>query len=353
VELQQQDEIFIRRCFELAVKGLGMTRTNPVVGSVIVHKGKIIGEGYHHEFGGPHAEVNAIRSVKNKDLLKESTLYCSLEPCSHYGKTPPCSLLIKQSGIPRVVVANLDPNPQVSGAGLRQLREAGIEVKEQVLEEEGFHLNRRFFTFHTKIRPYIILKWAQTADGFIDLKRQPGDPVGPNWITDEVARTLVHKWRAEEAAVMVGTDTLLNDNPRLNVRRWAGRNPVRACIDRNGRLGKDLHVMDGSLDTIIFSCVPDIYPAGVRGIFIDPEAGLEDLLAELFNQHLISVMVEGGAKLLASFIEAGLWDEARVFTGDILFREGINAPHIGLKPEKEVIFSGSRLSVYRNQHSTI
>ncbi|MFZ5940991.1 MAG: bifunctional diaminohydroxyphosphoribosylaminopyrimidine deaminase/5-amino-6-(5-phosphoribosylamino)uracil reductase RibD [Bacteroidota bacterium] len=344
----EQDEIFMRRCFELAVKGLGLTKTNPVVGCVIVHRGKIIGEGYHHEFGGPHAEVNAIRSVKNKELLKDSTLYCSLEPCSHYGKTPPCSLLIRQSGIPRVVVANLDPNPQVSGAGLSQLREAGVEVKTQVLEEEGFHLNRRFFTYHTLKRPYVILKWARSRDGYIDLLRNPGDPVGPNWITEDVARTLVHKWRAEEAAVMVGTDTVLNDNPQLNVRRWTGRNPVRITIDRKGRIRDGLHILDGSLDTIIFSCLTDIYPGEVRALPIDPAYHLRDILGEMYNQHLISVMVEGGARLLNSFISTGLWDEARIFTGKVLFRNGVVSPFLDLEPEKEVDFMGNRLSVYRN-----
>jgi len=353
VEIQQQDEIFMRRCFELAVKGLGLTRTNPVVGSVIVHEGKIIGEGYHHEFGGPHAEVNAIRSVKNKEVLRESTLYCSLEPCSHYGKTPPCSLLIQQSGIPRVVVANLDPNPQVSGEGLRQLREAGVEVTARVLEEEGFHLNRRFFTYHTKKRPYIILKWARTSDGYIDLVRKPGDPIGPNWITDEVARTLVHKWRSEEAAVLVGTNTVVNDNPQLNVRRWMGKNPVRISIDRNGRLTPDLHIMDGSLDTLIFSCLPDSYPGGVRSVLIDPGFSLDELLAELYNQHIISIMVEGGAELLNSFLEEGAWDEARVFTGKVSFGKGIAAPVISSEPEKEVMFMGSRLSVFRGPQNTI
>ena len=198
------DEIYMRRCFELARKGLGLTRSNPLVGSVIVHNDRIIGEGYHHEFGGPHAEVNAIRSVKDTSLLADSTIYINLEPCSHFGKTPPCSLLITQKGIRRVVISNEDPFPEVNGAGIKALRENGVEVVVGVLREEGYNLNRRFFVYNTKMRPYIILKWAQTQDGFIDLVRQPEDREGPKWITSEVCRTLVHKWRTEEASIMVG-----------------------------------------------------------------------------------------------------------------------------------------------------
>ena len=199
----------MRRCFELARKGLGMTMANPLVGAVIVHDDRIIGEGYHHEYGGPHAEVNAIRSVKDPSLLSHSTLYCSLEPCSHHGKTPPCSILIHQKGLRRVVVSNLDPFPSVNGKGIKYLEDAGLEVERGCLEEEGFHLNRRFFHYVIYKRPYVILKWARTADGFIDHERKPGDMEGPAWISNEVCRTLVHKWRSEESAIMVGTNTVL------------------------------------------------------------------------------------------------------------------------------------------------
>jgi len=191
--MSDRDEFYMRRCLDLAGKGLGLTRTNPLVGCVVVHNDRIIGEGYHHEFGGPHAEVLALRSVKNQELLSESTLYCNLEPCSHQGKTPPCTLLITRKRIRRVVIANTDPFPSVNGRGVAHMRESGIEVETGCLKEEGYSLNRRFFHFHIKKRPWVVLKWAQTSDGFMDVVREPGDPVGTNWITDDVSRTLVHK----------------------------------------------------------------------------------------------------------------------------------------------------------------
>jgi len=325
----------MRRCFELARKGLGMTRSNPLVGCVVVHGDRIVGEGFHHEFGGPHAEVTAIRSVKDPSLFAQSTLYCNLEPCSHYGKTPPCSLLISQKGIKRVVISNQDPFPSVNGQGIRELKDSGIEVISACLETEGMDLNRRFFHYVTYKRPYVILKWAQTADGFIDLEREPGDQEGPRWISNELSRTLVNKWRSEESAIMVGTNTVLTDNPRLNVRRWTGGNPVRITLDRRGRLSDNAHMLDGAQDTIVFTGVERNYSGRIRTVRADPSYELVDVMEELFDQQITSVLVEGGAILHNAFLASGLWDEARVFTAPDCFGAGVRAPQL-----KNAVFDG-------------
>ncbi len=343
----------MRRCFELARKGLGMTQSNPLVGAVLVHDDRIIGEGYHHEFGGPHAEVIAIRSVKDPSLLSQSTLYCNLEPCSHHGKTPPCSMLITQKGIRRVVVSNGDPFPSVNGQGLRHLEDSGVEVETACLEEEGFHLNRRFFHYINYRRPYVILKWAQTADGFIDLEREPGDREGPRWISNELCRTLVHKWRSEESAIMIGTNTVLTDNPRLNIRRWSGSNPVRITLDRRGRLPDNAHMLDGTQETLVFTGVDRNYAGKIRIVHADPSYTLVDVMEELYDQQLTSVFVEGGAQLHNSFLSTGLWDEARVFKGKMSFSQGVKAPEINEKPDERVQIGDAQLEVYRNKDSTI
>jgi diaminohydroxyphosphoribosylaminopyrimidine deaminase/5-amino-6-(5-phosphoribosylamino)uracil reductase len=339
----------MRRCFELARKGLGLTNTNPLVGCVIVHNDRIVGEGYHHEFGGPHAEVNAFRSVKDSSIFPEATMYCNLEPCAHHGKTPPCSMLIVQKGIRRVVISNLDPFPSVNGKGVKQMEDAGIQVESDCLAEEGYYLNRRFFIYQKKRRPYVVLKWAQTIDGFIDLEREPGDPVGTNWITGEVCRTLVHKWRSEEAAILVGTNTVMSDNPRLNVRRWSGDNPVRITLDRKGRLSGSSNILDGKQDTIVFAGIPGQYSGKTRSIQVDPSYELEDLLEELFDQQIISILVEGGAQLLESFLKSGLWDEARVFTGKMSFSQGVNAPELHKTPDETLVFNDTKLKWYNNR----
>lgn len=345
-----RDIIYMRRCLELARKGLGLTRTNPLVGSVIVCDDRIIGEGYHHEFGGPHAEVNAIRSVKDTSLLSRSTLYSNLEPCSHQGKTPPCSELICHKGIRKVVIANQDPNPSVDGRGIQQLRDAGVEVVSGCLEGEGYHLNRRFFHFHRKKRPYVVLKWAQTSDGFMDVARSPGDPRSTNWITSDICRTLVHKWRSEEAAIMVGTNTIIADDPLLNIRRWGGVNPVRVTLDRNGRLSPEANILDGSQETLVFTGVPGKYSGKTRSIPVDPSYDLADLMEELHDSQIISVFVEGGADLHRSFLESGLWDEARVFTGKITFSQGVAAPRMVRDAVERMEYGGSLLEVYENHH---
>ena len=347
--ITERDKIYMRRCFELARKGLGMTMANPLVGAVIVHNDRIIGEGYHHEYGGPHAEVNAIRAVKDASLLSESTLYCSLEPCSHHGKTPPCSMLIKQKELKRVVVSNLDPFPSVNGKGIKCLEDAGIEVERGCLEDEGAQLNRRFFHYINYRRPYVILKWAQTADGFIDLEREPDDHEGPRWISDEVSRTLVHKWRSEESAIMVGTNTIITDNPSLNVRKWAGENPVRITLDRNGRLSDSAQILDGTQETIVFTGVQRNYSGKIQIVQADPSYEMVDVMEELFDRQIVSVFVEGGAKLHRSFLESGLWDEARVFTGKMLFDQGVKAPEIDEKPDETLKIGDAKLEIYRNK----
>ena len=297
-------ETYMQRCFQLAENGLGQVAPNPLVGSVIVHDGKIISEGLHQKYGENHAERNAILQVKYENLLKNSTLYVNLEPCSHFGKTPPCADLIIEKQIPKVVISNLDSNPEVAGKGIERLRNAGIEVITGVLEDEGRFLNRRFFTYIERNRPYIILKWAESLDGFIYNETQ-------RWITNKAMRNLVHKWRSEESAIMVGTNTVLIDNPQLNVRAYFGKNPLRITIDKNHKLPKNLHFFDNSQPTKIYETTD-----------------LSEILANLHSQKIQSLIVEGGAKLLQSFIEKNLWDEAHILTGNKQLLSDLKAPKI-------------------------
>lgn len=355
------DRMYMARCLELAQDGQGNVAPNPMVGALIVHNGKIIGEGYHVKHGESHAEINAINSVKDKSLLKESTLYLSLEPCSHFGKTPPCTDTILEMGIPRIVVATMDVNPKVSGRGIELLRKAGREVVVGVLEDESRDLNRRFFTFHTRKRPYIILKWAQTLDGFIDMVRKPTDPIAPIWITNELSRTLVHRWRSEEQSILIGTRTVEKDNPMLNVRDWSGRTPTRVIIDRKLRLPIESHVFDGSIPTLLF--IGNNAAASVRKaqfavipnleiILIDFAKGMEmQLLKELYDRNIISVMIEGGAMLIDSFVKKNLWDEARVFVGNQFFYDGVKAPSFTRELYSYDALGDSKLFTYRNRQA--
>ena len=328
--------IYMRRCLELAAKASGYTAPNPMVGAVIVCDGRIIGEGFHRKYGEPHAEVNAIGSVREKSFLDRSVLYVNLEPCSHHGKNPPCADLIIASRIPHVVVGSADPNPLVAGQGIAKLRDAGIEVTEHVLEEECDRLNIRFMTFHRKKRPYIVLKWAQTSDGFIDVVRDQNVVGRPTWITGWYEQTLVHKWRTEEQAIMVGTNTATADNPFLNIRRWHGRQPLRMTLDRQLRLPPSLNLFDGSMPTLVFTekQPPDkgIHPLDTANVSYSTVPFDENLpqhiLDELYNRKIISLLIEGGAQLLQTFIDAGLWDEARIFTGKTKFGDGVKAPGI-------------------------
>ncbi len=322
-------EKYMKRCIELARLGLGHTAPNPLVGSVIVYEDKIIGEGYHRSFGQAHAEVNAINDVRDKALLKKSTLYVNLEPCAHTGKTPPCTDLIIREGIPEVVIGTSDPHPLVSGKGIQCLKNAGVHTICEVGKKDCIELNKRFFTFHTLKRPYIILKWAQSADGYMDVIRQPDETSEPNWISNEISRILVHKWRAEEQAIMVGTNTALMDNPRLNVREWHGKNPVRVLIDRSLRIPKSLHVLDKSIKTLIINEIKDQQDG--NNIYIKTSFDqrlLFSVIEILYKLEIQSVIIEGGRMLLDSFIALGLWDEARVFTGTKSFGQGIRAPVI-------------------------
>ena len=338
----------MRRCLELAGRGMGTTAPNPMVGSVIVHQDRIIGEGYHQEFGAAHAEVNAIASVKDPSLLTDSTLYVNLEPCSHFGKTPPCSMLIIEKEIPRVVIGTADSNP-VSGGGIKQLEENGIDVRTGILEEECLSLNKRFFTYHQEKRPWILLKWAQTEDGFIDVIRKDDTPAGVNWITGSEARQWVHKWRSEEQAILVGTRTALLDNPELTVRDWHGRNPLRLVIDREGILPGHLNLFNDSADTCVFTSKPVSDHDRVKYVKVNREEDyLEAILKYLFSAEVVSLLVEGGAALLNSFIKKGIWDEARVFTGKKKFGTGISAPEIQYTPREELSVGGDQLQIFRN-----
>ena len=342
-------ENYMRRCLDLARQGEGLTWPNPMVGSVIVHQGKIIGEGYHRKAGGPHAEVWAIQSVKDQSLLEESTLYVNLEPCSHYGKTPPCSLLIQQKKIPRVVIGCTDTFSEVSGRGIAMLRAAGIDVQTGILEKESRELNRRFFTYHEQKRPYIILKWAETQDGFIDIDREETKDNRPTWITNEHARRVVHLWRSREQSILVGSITARKDNPSLTVRDWAGPHPLRMVLDRSGILPDHLALFDGEAPTLVFTSHTERQYNHAEKITIAPNSNpIETILETLYQRQVQSVIVEGGTQLINAFIDMNLWDEARVFTGVIWFRNGVKAPRLNLSPVENEKFGSSNLHIYRN-----
>lgn len=325
-------EKYIKRCLQLAKNGLGTTRPNPMVGSIIVYDDKIIGEGFTSPYGGNHAEVNAIASVEDKSLLSLSTIYVSLEPCAHFGKTPPCADLIVKHKIPKVVIGVVDDNSLVSGAGVKRLRDAGCEVVVGVLENECKELNKRFFTFHNKKRPYIILKWAQTNDGFIDKKRVEDSEKQPTWISNKYSQQLVHKWRGEEQGIMVGTNTVIKDNPKLNVRSWEGEDPVRIVLDNSLRIPKEAHVFDGSVKTILFTSSKSSFSEprkNVQVALIDYSKNVPlQVCKVLYENEIQSVIIEGGAYTLQSFINVGLWDEARVFKGSSVFKDGVKSPQI-------------------------
>lgn len=321
-------EFYIKRCIQLAKNGLGTTYPNPMVGSVIVYNNEIIGEGWHRKSGEPHAEVNAINSVKDKSVLAKATIYVSLEPCSHFGKTPPCCDLIIKHKIPNVVVGTIDPNSKVSGAGIKRLQENGANVTVGILEKECNELNKRFFTFHNKKRPYIILKWAESQDGFIaPLTKDKAEPV---WISNEFSRQLVHKWRSEEQAILVGTKTVIDDNPKLDVRDWSGENPMRIVLDRNGRIDQNYHVKNGLIKTIVITEQENLTSTEnciyENAIF---DVKLTKTITDISYKYGIqSILIEGGKQTLQSFIDDNFWDEARVFIGNNHLKSGITAPSL-------------------------
>jgi diaminohydroxyphosphoribosylaminopyrimidine deaminase / 5-amino-6-(5-phosphoribosylamino)uracil reductase len=348
--MAERDDIkFMRRCLELASKAEGLTYPNPMAGSVIVIDGKIVGEGYHLAAGGPHAEVKAINSVRDKTKLRYSTLYVNLEPCSHFGKTPPCADFIISSSIPRVVTGTVDTSEKVSGQGLTRLRDAGCEVITGVIEEECRRLNRRFFTFHEKKRPYITLKWAQSADRYIDIQRSEDYTVGPNWITGKPERVLVHKWRASEQAILAGAGTVRADNPKLNVREWKGINPVRIILSSSGIINKDsfVNVTDDTIIVFTQNMEADFSNA-IKVKLRDNSDTSSQVVEYLYKTGIQSLLIEGGSKVLNHFISNGLWDEARIFTGKSFFNGGIKAPLINGSLLSRTVFSGSILETYLN-----
>ena len=334
-DFTDSDHLFMRRALDLARLGGTTTRPNPLVGCVVTHQGRIIGEGWHQRYGAPHAEVNALAAVAAADrhLLPESRVYVTLEPCAHHGKTPPCADLLVAEGVAQVVVCNRDPNPLVGGQGLAKLRDAGIHVETGLLEAEGRWLNRRFFTMQEKQRPYIVLKWAETADGFL-----AGPFYQPVQISCEQAHLLTHKWRTEETAILVGTRTALHDNPRLSAREWPGPQPVRVVLDKNLSLPPSHHLFDGTQPTLVYTYRHRMARPNVDYITLpEPVHGpgqvvdlLPQLLADLHRRGLQSVLVEGGPTVLNSMLAAGLWDEMRVFRSPKLLAAGIAAPKPGL-----------------------
>ncbi|APY00659.1 bifunctional diaminohydroxyphosphoribosylaminopyrimidine deaminase/5-amino-6-(5-phosphoribosylamino)uracil reductase RibD [Lacinutrix venerupis] len=321
----------MHRAIQIAKNGLGKTRPNPMVGAVIVYNNKIISEGFTSKYGGNHAEVNAINAVKDKSLLQQSTLYVTLEPCSHYGKTPPCSDLIIHYKIPNVVIGCVDDNPEVAGKGIKKLIDSGCKVTVGVLESKCKAHHKRFFTFHNKQRPYIILKWAETNNGFIAPATK--NEQKPIWITNKTSRQLVHKWRAEEQAILVGTNTVVKDNPSLTVRDWTGENPIRVVLDKNNLLSKAYNIFNTEAETLIIK-----------------EQSLKETCQYLYKKNINSIIIEGGAKTLQLFIDKELWDEARVFKGAIEFKEGVKAPVFSGNLISEQTIFNDVLRIYERKH---
>lgn len=324
------DTIYLKRCIELAQKAIGNTYPNPMVGAVIVHNGEIIGEGYHQKSGEAHAEINAINSVKNPELLKESTIYVSLEPCAHFGKTPPCALKLKEIGFKKVVIGTTDIHNKVNGKGIEILEEAGIEVSQNVLEEESQKLNKRFFTFHQKKRPFIILKWAESSDGFLD---QNFVPIA---VSNSLAKQWVHQLRANENAILVGKNTAINDNPSLTTREIYGKNPVRVLIDLNLEVPKTANIYNEEAPTLVFNKIKNEDKNHIKLIKIEEENFLENLLNKLYEFQIQSIIIEGGSYTLQQFIDANLWDEAFIIKANKTLHNGTKAPHFPEIQPKEI-----------------
>ena len=340
------DEQYMQRALKLAQMGKFYAAPNPRVGAVIVHNEKIIGEGFHRKFGKEHAEVNAINAVKDKTLLSESTIYVTLEPCSHTGKTPPCADLIIRCNFKRVVICNQDPYKKVDGSGIKKLKKSGIKVEVGCLKSQGLEINKRFFTFHTKNRPYIILKWAESKDKF--LAKNDGKQ---NWISNSISKQLVHAWRAEESAILVGKNTVLIDNPELTTREVKGRNPTRIVIDEKLELNQKLKIFNAAADTIILNSIENRKSSYCSFIMAELRENLPKVLAKICHeQNLQSVIIEGGANILNQFIARNMWDEARVFTGSVIFKGGIPAPKISKKQVIEINLKDNTLAIYKNHN---
>ena len=342
------DYQFMKRALELAARGAGHVAPNPMVGCVIVHEGRIIGEGYHQRYGGSHAEVNAIASVEDPALLQESTLYVTLEPCAHFGKTPPCSNLIIEKRIPRVVIGNLDPFPAVNGRGIEQLRNAGIQVETDVLTDECRFMNRRFFTFQEKQRPYVVLKWAQSSDGFMDIERTTGEK-GTFMISHPDTQVAVHRWRSEEAAILIGKNTLYNDNPSLTVRRVEGANPLRLLLSSEPIDLSSFHLSKEDAPTWVLTNSSEKTEGAIRYLACGNVHELKAVMRCLFDEKVLSILVEGGAQVLYSFIASGLWDEARVITGDRELGQGLCAPKLHVVQHHSESSAADAICYYYNK----
>jgi len=341
---KMSDELYIKRCIELARKAIGKTYPNPLVGCVIVHNGKIIGEGFHQKAGENHAEINAINSVKNPDLLPESTIYVSLEPCSHFGKTPPCANKIIEIGFKKVVIGTLDFHEKVNGKGKHLIENAGIEVVSGILEKECQDLNKRFFTFHQKKRPYIILKWAESGDAFMDKN------FAPYQIGNVLTKQFVHQIRTEEHAILVGKQTAWNDNPVLTTREISGRNPIRILIDLDLKIPRNFNIYNDEAETLVFNSLKNSVENNIRFIKIERENFLKNMMERLYELQILSVLVEGGSLTLRQFISGNFWDEAIVIKNENLFLEnGTKAPEFLFQPWKSETFRDNVVTFYKNE----
>lgn len=339
------DQFYMQRCIELAKKAIGDTYPNPLVGSVIVYNNQIIGEGYHKKAGEPHAEINAINSIKNPEFLKEATIYVSLEPCSHYGKTPPCALKLQEIGFKKVVIGAMDYNEQVNGKGKKILEDAGIEVVTGVLKKECEELNKRFFTFHQKKRPYIILKWAQSGDGFMDKDQRPIQ------ISNSLSKQYVHKMRSEEQAILVGKNTAINDNPSLTVREIVGNNPIRVLIDFNLEVFNDFKIYNHEATTLVFNQIKDEKQHHIHFIKIEKENALQQITKHLHELSIQSIIIEGGSFTLKQFIEHNLWDEAYIFrNNNLILENGTQAPIFNFEASEEFSLRDNSVSIYKNKN---
>lgn len=337
----------MQRALDLAQKGLGFVSPNPMVGCVIVHDNKTVGEGWHKNYGGKHAEVNAIDSLENKEIITESTVYVTLEPCSFYGKTPACTDLLIKHNPQLVVVASKDPNPKVSGNGIKLLKQAGISVEFGILEKEAITLNKRFFVAMQENRPYVILKWAQTSDNFI-----ARSDYSSKWISNEYSRQLVHKWRTEEDAILVGYNTVKYDNPELTARNWEGRNPVRVVIDPGLDLNQSFKIFGDSEEVYVFNSKVEKSDGNLHYKLISESNLAESLLENLYKNDIGSVIIEGGSKTINDFIDQGLWDEARVFSSQQAFGDGISAPNLHVKASEEIKIEEDNLKIIYNPESS-
>ena len=343
---QLNDRVFMERCLMLASKALGSAAPNPMVGALVVYRNKIVGEGWHKKAGGAHAEVHALNAVSNLVPIDKTTLYVNLEPCSHFGKTPPCADLIIGKGIKKVVIASRDPNPLVAGKGIKKLKAAGITVIENVMKAEAEYLNRRFYTFYQKKRPYIVLKWAETADGFLAplMKKEKK----PFWISNAHSKQKVHQWRTEESAILVGVQTVIEDNPLLTARDWPGKHPLRMVLDPNNRIPKESKLLHDGLPTVVFSNQKSKVNPKQTTLQILTPFNLDQLMTYCYEKKITSIFVEGGKKTLTSFLTAKLWDEARVFRSQKEIEKGLEAPKLQKNFSKAEQIKEDLLKIYFN-----